>query len=235
MKKISKRKLTSEEAVTNILWFVEADDNNNYFESDCEDELVLAGDDLDEIYDDHRNADDDDSGDDDEDEVEDKSSSDDDQPQPGNQLPRKMLTYNCLVNSIDKLLDPNYFDLHDFSVDDEEHETILTGYLGTKKNPATETILWSKKKLERVSQQRSYNILPQSSSGIDSIRDTFHVMFTYEMTELVINNTNDKIRHIKENLPLHFVESNKNTYVWLLDQEEFCAFIGLLYARDLLG
>ena len=84
---MSKRKLTSEEAVANILRFVEADDDNNYFESDCEDELGLAGDDLDEIYDDDdddddRNAADEDRGDDDEDEVEDRSSSDDDQPQP---------------------------------------------------------------------------------------------------------------------------------------------------------
>ena len=82
---MSKRKLTSEEAVANILRFVEADDDNNYFESDCEDELGLAGDDLDEIYDDDdvdRNAADEDWGDDDADEVEDKSSFDDDQPQP---------------------------------------------------------------------------------------------------------------------------------------------------------
>ena len=50
-KKNSKRKLTSEEAIANILRFVEADDGNNYFESDCEDELGLAGDD--EIYDDN--------------------------------------------------------------------------------------------------------------------------------------------------------------------------------------
>ena len=84
---MSKRKLTSEEAVANILRFVEADDDNNYFESDCEDELGLAGDDLDEIYDDDddddddRNAADEDSGDDDQDEAEHKSSSDDDQPQ----------------------------------------------------------------------------------------------------------------------------------------------------------
>ena len=91
---MSKRKLTSEEAVANILRFVEADDDNNYFESDCEDELGLAGDDLDEIYDDDDddiNAANEDSGDDDEDEVEDKSFSDDDQPQPqpqpGNRLP----------------------------------------------------------------------------------------------------------------------------------------------------
>ena len=76
---MSKRKLTSEEAVANFLRFAEADD-------DCEDEPGLAGDDLDEIYDDDdddddRNAADEDSGDDDEDEVEHKSSSDDDQPQ----------------------------------------------------------------------------------------------------------------------------------------------------------
>ena len=58
---MSKRKLTSEEAVANILRFVEADDDNNYFKSDCEDKLGLAGDDLDEIYDDDRNAGDEDT------------------------------------------------------------------------------------------------------------------------------------------------------------------------------
>ena len=81
---MSKRKLTSEEAVANVLRFVETDDDNNYFESDCEDELGFAGDDLDEIYDDDDdiNVANENSGDDDEDEVEDKSFSDDDQPQP---------------------------------------------------------------------------------------------------------------------------------------------------------
>ena len=77
---MSKRKLTSEEAIANILRFVEADDDNNYFESDCEDERGLTGNDLDKIYDDDRNAADEDSTDDEEDKVEDKSSSDDDQP-----------------------------------------------------------------------------------------------------------------------------------------------------------
>ena len=231
-KKISKRKLTSEEAVTNILRFVEADEDNNHFESDCEDELGFAGDD--EIYDDDdRNAADEDSGDDDE--VEDKSSSDDDQPQPhpqpGNRPPRKMLTYNRLVNLIDKSLDPNCFDPHEFStVDDEEHETVLTGYLVLKKNPGIETILWTNKKRERVGRQRSCNILPRSpqpstllppASGIESMTDVFHVLFTDEMTDLLINNTNDKIRHIKENLPPHFVESNKNTYIRLLTKKSF--------------
>ena len=62
-----------------------------------------------------------------------------------------MLTYNCLVNSIDKSPDPNCFDPHDFrTVDDEEYYTVLTGSLGRKKNPATETILWSNKKPARA-------------------------------------------------------------------------------------
>ena len=211
---MSKRKLTSEEAVANILRFVEADDDNNYFESDCEDELGLAGDDLDEIYDDDdddRDAADEDSGDDGEDEVEDESFSNDyqpqPQPQPGNRLARKMLTYNRLANSIDKSLDPNCFDPNDFgTVDEEEHETVLTGYLGLKKNPETETILWSNEKAERVGRQRSCDILQRSpqppmllppAPGIEIIRDAFHVLFTDETTELVINNTNHKIRHIK--------------------------------------
>ena len=115
---MSKRKVASEEAVANILWFVEANDDKNCFESDCEDELGLAGDDLDEIYDDDddddddRNAADEDRCDDDEDEVEDRSSSDDDQPQPqpelGNRLLQKMLTLmvwstqstNCLTQIV---------------------------------------------------------------------------------------------------------------------------------------
>ena len=217
--------------------------------SDCEDELGLAGDDLDEMYDDDRHAGDEDSGDYDEDEVEDKSSSDDDQPQPqsqpGNQPPGKILTYNRLVNSIDKSLDRNYLDPHDFGTADYDfHERFLTGYLDPKENPATETILWSNKNPERVDRQRSCDILPRSpqrstllppASGTESIRDAFHVLFTDEITELVINNTNDKIRHIQENIPPHFVESNKNTYVRLLDQQEFYVFIGLIYARGLLG
>ena len=67
-----------------------------------------------------------------------KSSSDDDQPQPqpqpSNQPPQKMLTYNRLVNSVDKSFDPNCFDSRDFgTVDDEEHETVLTCYLGQRK------------------------------------------------------------------------------------------------------
>ena len=161
---MSKRKLTSEEALANILRFVETDDNNNYFEGDWEDELGWAGDDLDEIYDyDDRNADDEDSGDDDEDEVEDKCSSDNDQlqpqpqPQPGNQPPRKLLTYNRLVKSIDKSLDPNCFDPLDFGIiDAEEHETVLKGYLSPKKNPATETIFWSNKKRRSTKKLRYF-------------------------------------------------------------------------------
>ena len=113
-----------------------------------------------------------------------------------------------MVNSINKSLDPNCFDPHDFGTVD--NEDILPG-----------------------SPQPSM-LLPPASRN-ESIRDAFHVLFTYEMTELVINNTNDKIRHIKENLLLHFIESNKNTYAQLLDQEEFYTFIGLLYAMGLLG
>ena len=140
-----------------------------------------------------------------------------------------------MVNSIDKSPDPNCFDPHDFrTVDDEEYDTVLTGYLGRKKNPATETILWSNKKPARAGRQRSCDILPRSpqpstllppATGTESIRDAFHVLFTDEMTELVINNANDKITHMKENLPPHFIESNKNIYVRLLDQEDFHAFI----------
>ena len=92
---------------------------------------------------------------------------------------------------------------------------------------------WAIDRHEKLTYNRLVNSIDKSLDS--NCFDAFHVLFTDEMSEPVINNTNDKIKHIKENLPPHFVELNKNTYVRLLDQEGFYVFIGLLYARGLSG
>ena len=90
---------------------------------------------------------------------------------------------------------------------------------GSKKKIGKNFMVKQKTRQSRLTKKlRNFAQSPQPStllraSGIESIRDDFYVLFTDEMTELVINNTNDKLRHIKENLPPYFVESNKNTYV----------------------
>ena len=55
------------------------------------------------------------------------------------------------------------------------------------------------------------------------------------MVQLIFNKTNTKIQHVKDNVPAYYNKSNKNTFICPLDQRELYVFIGLLYARGLLG
>ena len=55
------------------------------------------------------------------------------------------------------------------------------------------------------------------------------------MVQLINYKTKTKIQHVKDNLPAYYNKSDKNTFILLLDQREFFAFISLLYARRLLG
>ena len=123
---MSKRKLTADEVIQDILRFVENDRN--------EDEFV---DDLDEVYDDDdiNAAIDSDDG---------ESSSSDTDGNENERPPRKILTAKRLVNSIDKSLDETCYDKHNFGmVENDDEAVILTGYLGPKKNPKTEKVFWT--------------------------------------------------------------------------------------------
>ena len=226
---MAKRKITADAAIADILRFVEND-------SDDDEEFA---DDINELYDENdlRAANDSssDSG----------SGSDDDVAQQRPLPPRKILTYKRIVNSIDKSLDENCFDPHDFgTVVEDENEVILTGYLGPKKNPNTPKIFWTNKVPTTVGRQRSCDILPRNptaatvlplAANVNTITDAFHVLFHTEMVQLIINRTNAKIEYVRDNLPPYYNKSNKNCFVYPLDEREFYAYIGLLYARGLLG
>ena len=183
-----------------------------------------AADDLNEIYDDgdinvaQEESDDGNSSDRDDGDPEDSSQ----------RPPRKILTYKRLVNSIDKSLDENCYDPHDFAVvENPKNETVLTGFSGSKKNPKTKKIFWTNKKPQNAGRQRACDILPRSpkpstllSLGIDTIVDAFHMLFPDEMVQLIVSNTNAKIQHIKDNLLPYYNRSDKNTFIRSLDQHE---------------
>ena len=224
---MSKRTLTADEAIQDILRFVENDRN--------EDEFV---DDLDEVYDDDDidAAIDSDDG---------ESSSSDTDGNENERPPRKMLTAKRLVNSIDKSLDETCYDKHNFGmVENDDEAVILTGYLGPKKNRKTETVFWTNSMPNNSGRQRSCDILPRApapatllplAAGIESVSHAFHVLFPVDMVELIVKHTNSRIQHVQDNLPEYYVRTNKNTYIRPLTHREFYAFIGLLYARGLLG
>ena len=55
------------------------------------------------------------------------------------------------------------------------------------------------------------------------------------MVQLIISNSNAKIQHIKDNLPWYYNRSDKNPFIRHLDQRELYTYIGLHYARNILG
>ena len=60
-------------------------------------------------------------------------------------------------------------------------------------------------------------------------------LFTDDVITTVLNNTNKKIMGLIEQLPEEVRSNNKYTYLREVTKEEFLAFFGILYARDLLG
>ena len=129
-------------------------------------------------------------------------------------------------------------------VENDDEAVILTGYLGPKKNPKTEKVFWTNSMPKNSARQRSCDILPRApalvtllplAAGIESVSDAFHVPFPVDMVELLVKHTNSRIQHVQDNLPEYYARTNKNTYIRPLTHHEFYAFIGLLYARGLLG
>ena len=131
---MSKRKLTADEAVADIVRFAdnESDVDNNEF-----------NDDLDKIYDsDDLNATQKNNSDD-----EDSSGTDGDVEIDIQRPPRKILTNKRLVNSIGKYLDENCYDLQDFgAAENLAIEKVLEVFLGPTKNSNTKKIFWTNKK-----------------------------------------------------------------------------------------
>ena len=76
------------------------------------------------------------------------------------------------------------------------------------------------------------------ASVIETFDDTFHLFFDDEIMDMIVHNTNNKIREtlsrLRNNHPA-FISSNKNPYVKETDHIEINALFGLLYLRGLLG
>jgi len=138
---MAKRKLSADEAIDDILRFVEDDDNID--DDDADADFNIGN--LEELYDDDDIAAAQQDTDD--------SISSDEEPE-NDRPPRKILTRKRLVNSIDKALDPNCFDPHNFgNVEDADNERVLEGFLGPKKKASTKKILWTNKHPTNVGRQ----------------------------------------------------------------------------------
>ena len=81
-------------------------------------------------------------------------------------------------------------------------------------------------------------MLPNTkTSNIGTFDDTFHLFFDDEIMDMIVHDTNNKIRETSRlrNNHLAFIKSNKNPYVKETDHIEINALFGLMYLRGLLG
>ena len=181
--------LTEAEVAENIRQFL-CDDNNS--DSD-------EGDDLDSMYGDEVIPIDDDDGNesadnqlDDNDHVEEEIV-----PPLRQHRPKKKLTANLLVNSIDASLCSDNYD--PLVLPDNNFETI-TGYLGPKSKDTTPKIFWTNEPYTPAGRQRLCDVITSDVSSIrrntkctDSIRDAFELFMNEDMITLIVNKTNLKI------------------------------------------
>ena len=157
---------------------------------------------------------------------------------------RKILTSSRLVHSTDSSLDPDDYDEITYLNKDRCWETFV-GYLGPKSNKAAEKIFWSSDLPSCSGWQRQCDIIPGGkysillgrAKHIETIEDAFDLLFDEEMFSLIESKTNEKIRKRTETLTKHkehLSESSKYPWIKTTNIFELRALIGLLYFRDLL-
>ena len=75
-------------------------------------------------------------------------------------------------------------------------------------------------------------MLPNTkASNVETFEETFHLFFDDEIMDMIVHNTNNKIREtlscLRNNLPA-FINCNKNPYVKETDHIEINALFGLM-------
>ena len=117
---------------------------------------------------------------------------------------RKQLTRKRLVHSIDSSLDESNFEPIVYVNRNGNFET-FTGYLGPKTNKNTKTISWDSEFPSVTGRQRTCDTIHRSiscllpntkASNIETFDGTFHLFFDDEIMDMVVHNTNNKIREI---------------------------------------
>ena len=158
-------------------------------------------------------------------------------------VPRKLLTPNRIINSLDAALELDDYDevRLPLSVKGDNVNEILTGYLGPKSKADTKNIYWTSEENTNVGRQRSCVVIRSAVSivryadDIHTITDCFHKFIDEQMIELVVSCTNIRL----ESIIIQHLDTIKNnsrySFLHETDSTEIRALFGLVYFRGLLG
>ena len=148
---------------------------------------------------------------------------------------RKLLTSKRIVNSLEKSLDENSYNLVDPPTVIENYECTLIKK--TKKTEA-KTVIWTTEKSQINAKYQKENILKTKPGLINDAKNAntcfefWSLLITDELLGVIVTCTNRKINKILEKLIE--METEAYNYVKETNIEELKAYIGLLYARGLL-
>ena len=211
-----KSNFSSEEAIEDILRFVEDDVSDDEIDLDS-----LFGDDGIEM------------------EIEkiDNNSNDSDsvvEPSRNRKHRLKSLTYQRLANSIDSALQEDNFELFDL----QENRTTITGELpdpSSKKKGAKKKITFTNQPRNIVGRQNVMNVIPDKpgvatcAKSIDTPKKAFDCFFPPEFIDSVVTYTNRKFEETITKCGDILNDTDKYTHVRAVDSIDITAVFGLMY------
>ena len=227
-----RKRISAEDAVQNILKFIEEESGDE--DSELED---LYGDDIDMEVDSQA------------DEVEETIETDEEaereeiranhNPFARRQHRRKQLTYSRLVNNIDATLCEDKYESYEIP----SEKKIITGLLPTesKKKEDRVEIKFTNQPSKTTGRQNSQNIIKNKpglygdANDVENELQAFQLFFTETVIDSIIANTNQRIQMSIERIPAEALTSGKLPHIKPIDKIDLLSTIGLMYFRGLYG
>ena len=154
---------------------------------------------------------------------------------------RPRITYptNRLVNSIGSAFDESNFD----PVQGFSEETLLTDLLEPKKKEQAEKrIEWTSKWPNSTGSRGRQNVIREkpgstrhSRTATTPLDSWWKLFLSDEIIHESVVHMNEKITAFQNNLSNEILQNDKYTYIHTTNVAEVYAFIGLIYARRLVG
>ena len=151
---------------------------------------------------------------------------------------RRMLNVNRLVNNLDSSLNPSNYDSILPPQDKETYDCVM---VKAKKTVPAEILTWTNEKRPNIGRQGRENVITTQGGLINDAKDcnthvaAFSLFMTEEILDIIVEKTNCKIDIKVSQINLDLVEPKNIVYLKRTTRVEITAFIGMLYARGLLG
>ena len=224
----NRKRISGEEAIQNILQFVEEESGDE--ESD-----------LDELYGDENEINSDTNisceSSDSEKENDDPNANENANRIARRKHRRKQLTYTRLVNSIDSSLSEENFDPTESPT---EEKTIIRIIPSQNKKKNTE-VKFTNQPTKTTGHQSSRDVisnkpgLSAKSNGIENELQAFQLFFTDEILDIIVSHTNKRIDASIGEIPPDTSQNGKYPHLKPVDRIDVLSVTGLMYLRGLYG